>query len=159
MYSSSRVEVSKERRRSAPGSRRRSVFNWAQVGLHNYPSLCRYPGLPPSAIYQCQSYHIVLGSSTALDVAILRIGDCVDIILQKDLRTPKGIPLHRWPSLAQSLLWYCREISAKAVSYSTTCSAKTSSRCPEVHTTRDTVAVEQGRGVQRCYATRHHTMV
>lgn len=81
--------------------------NWAQVGLHNYPSLCHYstacllkqPGAISVApfISEIRIIYLVLGSFTVLGVALLRIGDCVDIILEKDLRTPKGILLQRWP--------------------------------------------------------------
>lgn len=81
--------------------------NWAQVGLHNYPSLCHYstacllkqPGAISVApfISEIRIIYLVLGSFTVLGVALLRIGDYVDIILEKDLRTPKGILLQRWP--------------------------------------------------------------
>lgn len=61
--------------------------------------LLKQPGVISVApfISEIRIIYLVLGSFTVLGVALLRIGDCVDIILQKDIRTPKGILLQRWP--------------------------------------------------------------
>lgn len=61
--------------------------------------LLKQPGVTSVApfISEIRIIYLVLGSFTVLCVALLRIGDCVDIILEKDLRTPKRILLQRWP--------------------------------------------------------------
>lgn len=83
--------------------------------------LLKQPGVTSVApfISEIRIIYLVLGSFTVLCVALLRIGDCVDIILEKIFVLQRESCCNVGQGLAQSLLWYCREISAKAVYCST----------------------------------------